>query len=203
MKWTECRQNHSCQTSWSSASERHVWRVGLKWCENGWKPYSVKTSSLKRENDLVFHRSRSYFWVNRESEALGFSQCYTDLASWASHASPEFGHWLCKEFELNGVFGSRWRNSVFDMTNEDKTWEHGINTVQNGKCTKCGSKKHETKECSVDLTKIRCFRFAVWPCRSQLPKKNGSGVSKGWPKRKGKENTGKERSLQRRSMEER
>ena len=30
-------------------------------------------------------------WVNRESEVLGFSQYYTDLASWASQASLEFG----------------------------------------------------------------------------------------------------------------
>ena len=26
------------------------------------------------------------------------------------------------------------------------------------KCTKCGSKKHETASCTVDLTKIKCFR---------------------------------------------
>ena len=30
-------------------------------------------------------------WVNRESEVLEFSQYYTDLASWASQASLEFG----------------------------------------------------------------------------------------------------------------
>ena len=30
-------------------------------------------------------------WVSRESEVLGFAQYYTDLASWASQASLEFG----------------------------------------------------------------------------------------------------------------
>ena len=36
---------------------------------------------------------------------VGISQYYTDLASWASQASPEFGYWPCKEFEPNGVSG--------------------------------------------------------------------------------------------------
>ena len=80
----------------------------------------------------------------------------------------------------------------FDMTNGDETWEHGINAVQNGKCTKCGSKKHETKECSVDLTKVRCFRCSQYGhVGVNCPNRSGSGVSKGSPKGKGKENTGK------------
>ena len=80
----------------------------------------------------------------------------------------------------------------FDMTNGDDTWEHGINAVQNGKCTKCGSKKHETKECSVDLSKVRCFRCSQYGhVGVNCPNRSGSGVSKGSPKGKGKENTGK------------
>ena len=80
----------------------------------------------------------------------------------------------------------------FDMTNGDETWEHGMNAVQNGKCTKCGSKKHETKECSVDLSKVRCFRCSQYGhVGVNCPNRSGSGVSKGSPKGKGKENTGK------------
>ena len=80
----------------------------------------------------------------------------------------------------------------FDMTNGDETWEHGINAVQNGKCTKCGSKKHETKECSVDLSKVRCFRCSQYGhVGVNCPNRSGSGVPKGSPKGKGKENTGK------------
>ena len=80
----------------------------------------------------------------------------------------------------------------FDMANGDDTWEHGMNAVQNGKCTKCGSKKHETKECSVDLSKVRCFRCSQYGhVGVNCPNKSGSGVSKGSTKGKGKENTGK------------
>ena len=80
----------------------------------------------------------------------------------------------------------------FDMANGDDTWEHGMNAVQNGKCTKCGSKEHETKECSVDLSKVRCFRCSQYGhVGVNCPNKSGSGVSKGSTKGKGKENTGK------------
>ena len=48
------------------------------------------------------------------------------------------------------------------MSTGNDTWEHGMNAVQNGKCTKYGSKKHETKECSVDLSKVRCFRCSQY-----------------------------------------
>ena len=90
--------------------------------------------------------------------------------------------------------GQDGKTQWFDMTNTDETWEHGISAVQNGKCTKCGSKKHETKECSVDLTKVRCFRCSQYGhVGVNCPNKSGSGVSKGSPKGKGKENTGKEK----------
>ena len=78
------------------------------------------------------------------------------------------------------------------MSTGNDTWEHGMNAVQNGKCTKCGSKKHETKDCSVDLSKVRCFRCSQYGhVGVNCPNKSGSGVSKGSPKGKGKENTGK------------
>ena len=56
------------------------------------------------------------------------------------------------QIEFSGQDGeTQW----FDMANGDETWEYGVNAVQHGKCTKCGSKKHETKDCSADLTKVR------------------------------------------------
>ena len=58
------------------------------------------------------------------------------------------------------------------------------------KCTKCGSKKHETKECSVDLSKVRCFRCSQHGhVGVNCSNRSGSGVSKGSPKVK--ESTGK------------
>ena len=51
------------------------------------------------------------------------------------------------------------------------------------KCTKCGSKKHETKECSVDLSKVRCFRCSQHGhVGVNCSNRSGSGVSKGSPK---------------------
>ena len=70
------------------------------------------------------------------------------------------------------------------------------NAVQSGKCPKCGSKKHETKDCSVDLTKVRCFRCSQYGhVGVNCPDKNGTGVSKGSLKGKGKENTGKDKGV--------
>ena len=43
---------------------------------------------------------------------------------------------------------------VFDDPNEENT---EVNAVFGDKCTKCGSKKHKSDACTVDLTKIKCF----------------------------------------------
>ena len=40
----------------------------------------------------------------------------------------------------------------------DKDWENGISAVSDGKCQRCGSKKHSTTDCSTDLSKTKCFR---------------------------------------------
>ena len=58
-----------------------------------------------------------------------------------------------------------------------------------GKCSKCGSRKHETSSCTVDLTKIKCFRCGqhghVGLNCSQFPgssnkTKRGTGDGKGY-----------------------
>ena len=40
----------------------------------------------------------------------------------------------------------------------DKEWENGVYAVSDGKCQRCGSKKHSTTDCSTDLSKTKCFR---------------------------------------------
>ena len=86
-----------------------------------------------------------------------------------------------------------------DATDSAWTWEH-MDAVQNvHKCFKCGSKKHETKDCSVDVSKLKCFRCGKYghvSMNCQQAKGSGFGKSKGkgkevikgnqWEKGKGK-----------------
>ena len=109
-------------------------------------------------------------------------------------------------------------NQVFGQTNpqhvEATSWnehdglETGINAVgQEGKCSKCGSRKHSSQECTTDLAKVRCFKCNAYGhiganC-SQGKKQNSFGStgfgkgkssdkgSSGGDKGKGKGNKGK------------
>ena len=40
----------------------------------------------------------------------------------------------------------------------DQEWQSGISAVSDGRCHKCGSKKHVASECATDLSKTKCFR---------------------------------------------
>ena len=61
----------------------------------------VRTDGNQSASQDVFSKTEKWLgvppqpqfstWVSRESEVLGFAQYYTDLASWASQASLEFG----------------------------------------------------------------------------------------------------------------
>ena len=87
-------------------------------------------------------------------------------------------------------------NVLNDLAEAKRRWTEKKNAVQSAKCPKCGSKKHETKDCSVDLTKVRCFRCSQYGhVGVNCPDKNGTGVSKGSLKGKGKENTGKDKGV--------
>ena len=36
--------------------------------------------------------------------------------------------------------------------------EWGVDTVAEGRCAKCGSRRHSTGSCTVDVSKVKCFR---------------------------------------------
>ena len=59
-----------------------------------------------------------------------------------------------KVSQLNesGGYATEWY--VFDDSYEES---HEVNAVSGDKCTKCGSKKHKSDACTVDLSKIKCF----------------------------------------------
>ncbi len=68
--------------------------------------------------------------------------------------------------------------------------------VGNQKCSKCGSKKHSTAECTTDMAKVKCFRCGVYGhiglnCSNKQDKGKGKGSGdkgrgKGYEKGSGK-----------------
>ena len=69
--------------------------------------------------------------------------------------------------ELHGMQGSGKKlNQVNDVGKHATEWytfddtheeDPELNAVSVDKCSKCGSKKHKSDQCTVDLTKIKCF----------------------------------------------
>ena len=89
----------------------------------------------------------------------------------------------------------------FDMTHSDENGEwylDAVGGVQNGKCNKCGSRKHTTNSCTVDLSRVKCYRCNQYGhvsanCTVKSSntlkgvEKGKRGVNKGdWSKGKGK-----------------
>ena len=62
--------------------------------------------------------------------------------------------------QVNQVFGQGNPQQVEATSwNEHDGLETGINAVgQEGECSKCGSRKHSSQECTTDLAKVRCFK---------------------------------------------
>ena len=59
----------------------------------------------------------------------------------------------------------------------DEEW--GVDAVQGDRCSKCGSRKHTSVECTVDLSKTKCFKCGNFGHVSQnCPSRSGRG-SKG------------------------
>lgn len=102
-----------------------------------------------------------------------------------------------------GVHAVHGDTEVFDMTCGDELDETlEVNQVSKGKgssnrCSKCGSKRHDTNSCSVDLQKLKCFKCGQSGhisanCRNKGKADGSSSVSKGDSKgSKGKGKPGK------------
>ena len=56
--------------------------------------------------------------------------------------------------------------------------EWGVDTVAEGRCGKCGSRRHSTGSCTVDVSKVRCFRCGKAghvSCNCPTRPENGKG----------------------------
>ena len=103
--------------------------------------------------------------------------------------------------ELHGTAGQSRKVSQVaaesKQTTEWYTFEDGpeesfdVSAVVGDKCAKCGSKKHSTESCSVDLTKVKCFSCGVaGHIGANCPKKTQHD-GKGYGKPKGDKGKGK------------
>ena len=96
--------------------------------------------------------------------------------------------------------GTEW----FDMSSGENwsgDWNNGdwnVDSMNGSKCSRCGSKKHSTNDCTTDLSKTKCFRCNNTGHVSQnCPDRNNKGSGKGqkgkgvikgnWNKGKGKD----------------
>ena len=72
---------------------------------------------------------------------------------------------------------------------EDSSFDQDLNAISGDKCGKCGSKKHSTSACTVDLAKIKCFSCGgSGHIGANCPnKRKGGSVNQGdkWSKGKG------------------
>ena len=64
-------------------------------------------------------------------------------------------HRLFSDFESTGT--GKKLNSLEGNTEYYSLEEFGVDTVE-GRCGKCGSRRHTAGSCTVDVSKIRCFR---------------------------------------------
>ena len=93
--------------------------------------------------------------------------------------------------------GKKHVHQVTDETKDNAEWfsmddpnvEPELNAVSGDKCAKCGSKKHRSDACTVDLAKIKCFSCGgSGHIGANCPlKRKGGSVNQGdkWSKGKG------------------
>ena len=88
-------------------------------------------------------------------------------------------HRLFSDFESTGT--GKKLNSLEGNTE----YEFGVDTVAEGRCGKCGSRRHTAGSCTVDISKIRCFRCGkAGHVSCNCPTRPESGKGKGGEKGK-------------------
>ena len=83
-------------------------------------------------------------------------------------------------------------NEQVEMYNISDEWPVAAITDQGDRCGKCGSRKHNTQACQVDLSKTKCFRCNQFGhvgmnCRNKTNDTNGKGKGKSSGKTSGKQ----------------
>ena len=91
-------------------------------------------------------------------------------------------HRLFSDFESTGI--GKKLNSLEGNTEYYSLEEFGVDTVE-GRCGKCGSRRHTAGSCTVDVSKIRCFRCGkAGHVSCNCPARPESGKGKGGEKGK-------------------
>ena len=110
--------------------------------------------------------------------------------------------------EIGGSAGSPGKRSMMQLANQNSSHEteyfqigdqtegdFDVNALgDSGKCMKCGSKKHMSSECTVDLTKTKCFRcngYGHVSMNCPQAKQSFSGKGQGGKNSNGKGSKGK------------
>ena len=95
-----------------------------------------------------------------------------------------------KVYEVQNESRTEW----YDMTetdNSDNWWYVDSRGHDKSKCSKCGSKKHQSHECSTDMTKVKCCRchqmgHVSMNCPTKVVSSGSYGKADGKGKDKGK-----------------
>ena len=100
-------------------------------------------------------------------------------------------------YQVNQVEVSDESTAHYDMSASDGDGNWNLDAVGGVKCGTCGSRKHSSNACDVDLSKLKCFKCQKFGhISANCPeRKKGKGdnrqVIKGKGKQKGKKGKGK------------
>ena len=172
----------------------------------GTLPMQVDTAGLKlADSDMLVVLLKSLpeavkNYVLHHSSADTYESYRNAAMRW------EEQHRLFSDFESTG--SGKKLNSLEGNTEYHSLEEFGIDAVE-GRCGKCGSRRHTAGSCTADVSKIRCFRCGKaghisYNCPSRPESGKGKGGEKGksdmWDKKgskgvKGSKGKGKKGKL--------
>ena len=147
----------------------------------GTLPMQVDTTGLKlADSDMLVVLLKSLpeavkNYVLHHSSAATYESYRNAAMRW------EEQHRLFSDFESTG--SGKKLNSLEGNTEYYSLEEFGVDTVE-GRCGKCGSRRHTAGSCTVDVSKIRCCRcgkaaHVSYNCPSRPESGKGKGGEKG------------------------
>ena len=123
----------------------HVDMTGLRLADSDLLVVLLKSLPETVKNYTLHHSSADTYESYRNSAMRWEEQqrLFNDFDT-----SGKKVHSLAQEDDTS--YGAEYYSQSYDG-------EWGVNSLQ-GRCTRCGSRKHEKESCTVDMSKVRCFR---------------------------------------------